>query len=125
MICNASERNRVLTRWFSASAVRFIGSQRFSITIENDVSTSSATAACVRVSVSEISTSSTVILMRQLGHARAGLPQHGVGQRARDVPRFGVAELPRPRRAGQLAGRTGTPGVALAVAARKLLRHIT
>ena len=61
MICSASERNRVLIRWFSASAVRFIGSQRFSITIENDVSTSSATTACVRVSVSEISTSSTVI----------------------------------------------------------------
>jgi len=35
-------------------AVRFIGSQRFSITIENEVSTSSATADCVRVSVSEI-----------------------------------------------------------------------
>ena len=52
MICNASERKRVLTRWLSASAVRFIGSQRFSITIENDVSTSSATAAWERVSVS-------------------------------------------------------------------------
>lgn len=44
MICNASERNRVLIRWFNASAVRFIGSQRLSITIENEVSTSNATA---------------------------------------------------------------------------------
>ena len=36
----------------SASAVRFIGTQRPSIAIENDVSTSSATAAWVRASVS-------------------------------------------------------------------------
>ena len=71
MICNASDRNRVLTRWFSASAVRFIGSQRFSITIENEVSTSSATAACVRVSVSEISTSSTVI---RIGRSATPVP---------------------------------------------------
>ena len=125
MICNASERNRVLTRWLSASAVRFIGSQRFSITIENDVSTSSATAACVRVSVSEISTSSTVIFSGSSDAPGAGLAQHRVGQRAGDVPRLGVAELPRPRGAGQLAGRTRAPGVAFAVPARKLLRHIT
>ncbi|CFE50581.1 Uncharacterised protein [Mycobacterium tuberculosis] len=64
MICKASERNRVHTRWCSASAVRFIGNQRFSITIENEVSTNNATAAWVRVSVSATSTSSTVIRMR-------------------------------------------------------------
>ena len=63
MICNASDRNRVLIRWLSASAVRFIGSQRFSITIENEVSTNNATAACARVSVSDTSTSSTVTRM--------------------------------------------------------------
>lgn len=61
MISSASDRNRVLTRWLSASAVRFIGNQRFSITIEKLVSTSSATADWVRVSVSETSTSSTLI----------------------------------------------------------------
>ena len=38
--------------WCSASAVRFIGTQRLAIAIENDVSTSSATAAWVRASVS-------------------------------------------------------------------------
>lgn len=36
---------------------------------------------------------------------RTGLAQHRVGQRARDVPRFGVTELPGPGRAGQLTGR--------------------
>ena len=61
----------MLTKWLSAKAVRFIGSQRFSITIENDVSTSSATAAWVRVSVSEISTSSTV---RRTGNGRSPVP---------------------------------------------------
>ena len=45
--------------WCSASAVRFIGTQRPSIAIENDVSTSSATAAWVRASVSVTSTSRT------------------------------------------------------------------
>ena len=126
MICNASERNRVRTRWLSASAVRFIGSQRFSITIENEVSTSSATAAWVRVSVSETSTSSTVISNGRArpSDRRSGLPQHGIGQRAGDVPRLGVAELPGPGGAGQLAGRPGAPSVALAATAGKLLRHI-
>ena len=42
----------------SARAVRFIGTQRPSIAIENDVSTSSATQAWVRASVSVTSTSS-------------------------------------------------------------------
>ncbi len=42
----------------SASAVRFIGTHRPSMAIENDVSTSSATQAWVRASVSVTSTSS-------------------------------------------------------------------
>ena len=127
MICNASERNRVRTKWSSASAVRFIGSQRFSITIENEVSTSSATAAWVRVSVSDTSTSSTVISNGRVSAVQrrgAGLPQHRVGQRPGDVPRLGVAELPGPGGAGQLAGGAGTPVVTFAVTAGKLLRHI-
>ena len=115
MICNASERNRVLTRWLSANAVRFIGNQRFSMTIENDVSTSRATAAWLRVSVSEISTSSTVIRTAERVVATARLPrcrcrrgaEHRIRHSASDVPRLGVAERPWPRRAGQLAGRPG------------------
>ena len=61
---------------------------------------------------------------RRLRHARTRLPQHGIGQRAGDVPRLGVAELPRPRRTRQLTGRPGPPGVAFTVPARKLLGHI-
>ena len=53
----ASPRKRDRISWCSASAVRFIGTQRPSIAIENDVSTSSATAAWVRASVSMTSTS--------------------------------------------------------------------
>ncbi len=45
--------------WCSASAVRFIGTQRPSATIDHEVSTHSATAARVRCSVSTISTSVT------------------------------------------------------------------
>ena len=45
--------------WCSASAVRFIGTQRPSCTIDQEVSTHSATAARVRCSVSMISTSAT------------------------------------------------------------------
>ena len=45
--------------WCSASAVRFIGTHRLAIAIENDVSTSSATAAWVRASVSLTSMSRT------------------------------------------------------------------
>ncbi|CKT68571.1 Uncharacterised protein [Mycobacterium tuberculosis] len=56
-------------------------------------------------------------------HGR-GLAQHGIGQRAGDVPRLGVAELPGPRRTGQLARGAGTPVITLAVAPGKLLRHI-
>ena len=48
----------MLTSVCNARAVRFIGTQRPSIAIENDVSTSSATQACVRASVSCTSTSS-------------------------------------------------------------------
>ena len=43
----------------SASAVRFIGTQRPSMIMEYDVSTSRATAAWVRASVSATSMSST------------------------------------------------------------------
>ena len=128
MICKASDRNRVHTRWLSASAVRFIGSQRFSITIENEVSTNSATAAWVRVSVSETSTSSTVMIADRAGTRavpRSRLPQHRIGQGAGDVPRLGVTELPGPGRAGQLPGRSGAAVITLAVAAGKLLCHIT
>ena len=57
--CRSSPRNRDRISVCSASAVRFIGTQRPSIAIENDVSTSSATAAWVRASVSLTSTSST------------------------------------------------------------------
>ena len=62
MSCRSSPRNRLVTRVCSASAVRFIGTQRPSIAIENEVSTSSATHAWVRASVSWISTSSTWIV---------------------------------------------------------------
>ena len=55
--CSASPRKRDRISVCSASAVRFIGTQRPSIAIENDVSTSSATAAWVRASVSCTSTS--------------------------------------------------------------------
>ena len=55
---SASPRKRVRIRVCRASAVRFIGTHRPSIAIENDVSTSSATAAWVRDSVSCTSTSS-------------------------------------------------------------------
>ena len=56
---SASPRNRLRISVCSARAVRFIGTQRPSIAIENDVSTSRATAACVRDSVSDTSTSPT------------------------------------------------------------------
>ena len=52
MICNASCENRIEVSCESASAVCFIGPQRPSITIENDRSTHSATAAPDRRSVS-------------------------------------------------------------------------
>ncbi len=63
-------------------------------------------------------------LHRQLGNARARLPQHRVRQGAGDVPRLGVAELPRPGGPGELARGTRSSGLAFAVAARELLRHI-
>ena len=127
MICNASERNRVLTRWLSASAVRFIGSQRFSITIENEVSTSSATTAWVRVSVSEISTSSTVTSMRVGPSPSSPVPacRSTALVRVRVTFHGSVSpNCPRPGGAGQLAGGPGPAGVTLAVPTRKLLRHI-
>ncbi len=49
----------MLMSWCSASAVRFIGTHRPSIAIENEVSTNKATAAWVRASVSWTSTSPT------------------------------------------------------------------
>ena len=58
MSWRSSPRNRDLIRVCSARAVRFIGTHRPSIAIENDVSTSSATHAWVRASVSVTSTSS-------------------------------------------------------------------
>ena len=51
-------------------------------------------------------------------------PQHRVGHGAGDVPRFGVPERPRPRRARQLTGRPGSTGLTLAVPSRKLLGDI-
>ena len=115
--CSASPRNRDRISVCSASAVRFIGTQRPSIAIENDVSTSSATAACVRASVSLTSTSPTCSRTPSLARAAlADHPSYGVGDRAGDVPRLGVAERPLAGRARQLAGRTGLAHVALTLA---------
>ncbi len=99
--------------WCSASAVRFIGTQRPSATIDQDVSTSSATAARVRCSVSTISTSRDV----ERPVVAAGPAELGVEQRPRHRPRLGVAELPRPGRPVRLAGRAGPAGLPLALPA--------
>ena len=115
MICSASCGNRVAIRCDSASAVCFIGPQRSSSTIETDRSTQSATAADARRSVSTTSKSSTVEPHR---HAGTG-PQHRPGHRADHVERLRVAVLPRPGRAGHLAGGTGVAQVVLPAPARR------
>ena len=105
--CNASCRNRVSIRWFSANAVCFIGPQRPSCTIENDRSTQSATAALVRRSVSITSKSPT-----SSGDTAGGgdaAPAQRVGDRTRCVDRQFVAEHPRPAEPGRLVGRAGPP----------------
>ena len=108
----------------SASAVRFIGTQRPSIAIENDVSTSSATAAWVRASVSCTSTSPMSSRTPSRGSTALGDGAHdGVGHRAGHVPRLGVAERPLPGGAGALARRAGVAQVALALAARTSARR--
>ena len=92
--------------WCSASAVRFIGTQRPSIAIENDMSTSSATAARVRASVSTTSKSRMSSRMpSRRGRALVGRAGERVGHGAGDVPGLGVAELPLPGGAARLAGR--------------------
>ncbi|CAB4712892.1 unannotated protein [freshwater metagenome] len=50
--------------------------------------------------------------------------QHGIGDRAGDVPRLGVAEGPLAGRAGALAGRTGLVHVALTLTARHPLGDV-
>ena len=121
MSCSASPRNRDLISVCSASAVRFIGTQRPSIAIENDVSTSSATQAWVRASVSWTSTSSMLDLRTgRVARAAYDAVEHG----ARDVPRLGVAELPVAGGAGQLARRARAAQLALALTARHLLGDV-
>ena len=107
MISSASWRNRVSTRCESASAVCFIGPQRPSVTIENDRSTQTATAAVVRRSVSTTSKSST--------SSRPGMP--APRRSALDTVRTAsigqlVAEHPRPRacRPARRPTRCGGPG---------------
>ena len=89
--------------------------------IENDVSTSSATAAWVRASVSLTSTSR----MSSSGPAAVGgSPPYAVQHRPRHVPRLGVAERPLAGGPAQLAGRTGLPEVALPLPARHPVGHV-
>ena len=47
--------------------------------------------------------------------------QHGVGDRSRDVPGFGVAERPRPGRSGRLAGGPGAAGLPLTAPSGKAI----
>ena len=114
----AAEPGRI--SWCSASAVRFIGTQRPSCTIEHDVSTHSATAARVRCSVSTTSTSSTsssraagrcrrcaataLATVRGTSHGSVSPNAHGRrGARwARRPPRPGALALAAP--AAQLVG---------------------
>ena len=122
--CSASPRNRLEISWCSASAVRFIGTQRPSIAIENDVSTSRATAAWVRASVSSTSTSR---MSRRTPAARVAAlgrgADDGVGDGAGHVPRLGVAEGPlaggaadarRPRRPERRSRWPWRPDIRLA-----------
>ncbi len=88
-----AEGKRLLMSVCSASAVRFIGTQRPSMTIENDVSTSNATQACVRASVSCTSTSSIVIVTPGLGRPRPA--RRGcVARDPRDRVRDGARHIP-------------------------------
>ena len=103
MSFRSSPRKRVEMSWCSARAVRFIGTQRPSCTIDHEVSTHSATAARVRCSVSTISTSVTsnsrssppacrsCALSRVRGTLHASVSPNAHG---RVVPR-GVARGPR------------------------------
>ena len=115
----------MLTKWFSANAVRFIGSQRFSITIENEVSTSSATTRLrpglglgdldvVDGDAASGRSDPPVPASRSTALVSVRVTFHGSVS----------PNCPRPRRPGQLTRGPGTPGLAFAVAARKLLRHI-
>ena len=128
--CRASPRNRLETSVCSASAVRFIGTQRPSIAMENDVSTSSATQACVRASVSCTSTSSirSRTPRRAVGSDAAVAlrrgAEHGVGDRLGDVPRLRVAEGPLPGRTGGLPRRAGLAQVPLALPSAHPLGHV-
>ena len=114
MISTASSGNCVVASACSAMAVVFAVRQVSFMTIENDWSTSSATAARVRRSVSRISKSSG----RSSGavgvdHAAAYGVRHGL----HDVERLLVAEPPLARRAGELAGGPGVVHVVVAAAA--------
>ena len=104
MIVSASCGNWPLTSACSASAVAFAAPQVSRSTIEYDRSTSRQTAADVRRSVSATSKSSVASRMPlPLPSSHPARP-HRVGQRADDVQRLLVAELPRPAGPGQLAG---------------------
>ena len=114
MISIASCGYFVVTSECSASAVGFAAPQVPRSAIEYDRSTSSATAAAVRRSVSTTSKSST----RELHRRRGPAAQHRVAHGADDVERLLVAELATPRLAPvELAGRAGVAHVVVAAAA--------
>ena len=112
----------------SASAVRFIGTQRPSIAIENDVSTQQRHAAWVRASVSCTSTSS--ISSRTLVAARDRSPRALAGSTAlRDACAVTSQGSVSPNaqlagRARRLAGGAGRAQVALPLPAGHPLGHV-
>ncbi len=104
-----------VTRACRASAVVLAWIQVSRSTIEYDMSMSTDTAARPRRSVSATSKSSTESAMRPPSGGAAAA--HRVGQRADDVDRLLVAELPGPGGTGQLAGRTRRVDLVIALPA--------
>ena len=117
------------TRWSSASAVCFIGSQRFSITIENEVSTSSATTAWVRaLGLGHLDVVDGDPDQRQLRATSLGVP--ACRSTALVSVRVTFHGSVSPNCQGRVApvsspAAPARRNVTLAASAGKLLRHIT
>ncbi len=110
MICRASCGNFVATRCDSASAVCFIGPQQSRSSIENDRSTQQRHGSRrAPLGLHHLE----VIDLKPHRRTRTR-PQNGARQGAHHVQRLLVAELPRPRRSGHLAGGAGVAQVVLA-----------
>ncbi len=116
MICKASEAERVHQ---VVQRQRRASYQRFSITIENRCPQQRNSGLGARSGLGDLDISTVI----GCGHARPRRRSTALVS-VGDAPRLRVAELPGPRRTGQLARGAGTPVITLAVAPGKLLRHI-